>query len=111
MKVIDTDAPSQLIDLYNERQNRNNLAHKWEKPYSQTCEGMLGFAIKGIWVFFKRRSWVKWRSGLGFDDGGTSLLYQRYFDHRIIIIKVGFPAMINLGLMIYDVMLSQDEGA
>ena len=54
---------------------------------------------------------MKWRSGLGFDDGGTSLLYQRYFDHRIIIIKVGFPAMINLGLMIYDVMLSQDEGA
>ena len=49
-----------------------NLAHKWEKPYSQTCgyvRARLAFAIIRATSLCLRGSRVKWRSGLGMDDG------------------------------------------
>ena len=49
-----------------------NLAHKWEKPYSQTCRyvrARLAFAIIRATSLCLRGSGVKWRSGLGMDDG------------------------------------------
>ena len=49
-----------------------NLAHKWEKPYSQTCgyvRARLAFAIIRATSLCLRGSQVKWRSGLGMDDG------------------------------------------
>ena len=49
-----------------------NLAHKWEKPYSQTCgyvRARLAFAIIRATSLCLWGSRVKWRSGLGMDDG------------------------------------------
>ena len=49
-----------------------NLAHKWEMPYSQTCgyvRARLAFAIIRATSLCLRCSQVKWRSGLGMDDG------------------------------------------
>ncbi|KAL5494472.1 hypothetical protein EMCRGX_G015812 [Ephydatia muelleri] len=49
-----------------------NLAHKWEKPCSQTCgyvRARLAFAIIRATSLCLRGSRVKWRSGLGMDDG------------------------------------------
>ena len=49
-----------------------NLAHKWEKPYSQTCgyvRARLAFSIIRATRLCLRGSRVKWRSGLGMDDG------------------------------------------
>ena len=62
-----------------------NLAHKWEKPYSQTCGSVrarLAFAIirATSLCLHVNGSRVKWRSGLGMDDGSTShrLLMHMY---------------------------------
>ncbi|KAL5477407.1 hypothetical protein EMCRGX_G024203 [Ephydatia muelleri] len=49
-----------------------NLARKWEKPYSQTCgyvRARLALAIIRATSLCLRGSRVKWRSGLGMDDG------------------------------------------
>ena len=49
-----------------------NLAHKWEKAYSQTCgyvRARLAFAIIRATSLCLRGSRVKWRSELGMDDG------------------------------------------
>ena len=49
-----------------------NLAHKWEKTYSQTCgyvRARLAFAIIRATRLHLRGPQVKWRSGLGMDDG------------------------------------------
>ena len=50
-----------------------NLAHMWEKTYySQTCgyvRARLAFAILRATSLCLRGSRVKWRSGLGMDDG------------------------------------------
>ena len=57
-----------------------NLAHKWGKPFSQTCgyvRARLAFAIIRASSLCLRCSRVKWRSGLGFDDGDRSILYLK----------------------------------
>ena len=49
-----------------------NLAHKWEKTYSQTCgyvRARMVFAIVRATSLCLRGSRVKWRSGLGMDEG------------------------------------------
>ena len=61
-----------------------NLAHKWEKPYSQTCgyvRARLAFAIIRVTrlclhVYIVRGSRVKWRSGLRMDDGVPLIDYS-----------------------------------
>ena len=58
------------------------LAHKWGKPYSQTCgyvRARLAFAIIRASSLSLRG---KWRSGLGFNDG--ALLYSILCSGRVI---------------------------
>ena len=56
------------------------VASKWKKSYAQTCgyiRARLSFAIIRAASLCLRGSRVKWRSGLGFDDGAAlySIMY------------------------------------
>ena len=62
-----------------------NLAHKWEKPYSQTCgyvRARLAFAIIRATSLCLRGSRVKWRSGLGMDDGAPLYYFAHLYLHN-----------------------------
>ena len=51
-----------------------SIAVKWEKSYAETCafvRARLLFALVRVSSLCLRGSRVKWRSGLGFDDGAS----------------------------------------
>ena len=51
-----------------------SIATKWEKSYAETCafvRAQLLFALVRASSLCLRGARVKWRSGLGFDDGAS----------------------------------------